>query len=315
MNSIDRLEAIAMLECRGPDIYELISRANTARIEHKGLKVRLCGVINAKSGLCTEDCKFCAQSEHNDSVIDCYSLIDAKKMTDAARTAEQNLASRIGIVTSGLAVQDKGEVKKVANAVEQIASDLSILPCASLGKVSKETLECLKDAGLTRYHCNLETAESFFSEICTTRDWSEAADTIRTAKQIGLATCCGGLFGLGESLSQRVELLEEIRDLDVDSVPLNFFHPVQGNRLEDVPQLTPLECLKVIAVARLMMPDREIRVCGGREHNLRDLQSWILISGADGLMVGGYLTTAGRNVKDDLKMVADAGFVLDTESG
>ncbi|MCP4679451.1 MAG: biotin synthase BioB [Deltaproteobacteria bacterium] len=310
MRGIDTREAIAFLECSGPDIYGLLSRANAARIENRGLDVRLCGVVNAKSGSCTEDCKFCAQSEHNDSTANCYPLIDDKGMVDAARNAEQNQATRFGIVTSGLAITDEKEIATIEQAVKGINCGLGIRSCASLGKVSRETLLRLKEAGLTRYHCNLETAKSYFPQICSTRDWSEAADTVRTAIEIGLDTCCGGLFGLGESPAQRVELLHSIRELGVTSVPLNFFHPVPGNRLEHVTPLSPLECLKIVAVARLMMPDKEIRVCGGREHNLRDLQSWSLISGADGLMVGGYLTTAGRDVQDDLQMIRDAGFMV-----
>ena len=169
-------------------------------------------------------------------------------------------------------------------------------------------MQRLKSAGLTRYHCNIETAKSFYPQICSTRPWEDAVNTVKAAKEVGLAVCCGGLVGLGESLEQRVELLEQIRELEVDSVPLNFYYPVEGAKVEIDAPIAPLECLKFIAVARLMMPDKEIRVCGGREFNLGDLQSWSLICGADGMMVGGYLTTRGRAVDDDLKMIADAGF-------
>ncbi len=310
MNGIDKTEAVALLACNAPDAYALFARANAVRIEHRGLKVRLCGVINAKSGRCKEDCKFCAQSAHNNSDIDCYPLMDSEKMVVAAQTTVQNQATRFGIVTSGLAIEKKSEVDTIAKAIEIIDRDLAVMPCASLGNVSRSVLKRLKDAGLTRYHCNLETAESFFPNICTTRDWSDSRDTVRAAKEIGLATCSGGLFGMGESLAQRVELLEALRELDVDSVPVNFLHPRPGTPLESIAPITPLECLKVIAVARLMMPDKEIRICGGREYNLRDMQSVALLSGADGLMVGGYLTTSGRNIADDIQMIKDAGFLV-----
>ncbi len=312
MNGIDKHEAIELLACPNPEAYALFSRANAVRIAHRGLKVRLCGVINAKSGHCTEDCKFCAQSAHNDSEIECYPLVDSAKMVGAARTSAENQATRFGIVTSGLAIENEREVDAIAKAVETINQDLPLKPCASLGNVSRAVLERLKQAGLTRYHCNLETAESFFPNICTTRDWSDSKDTVKAAKELGLATCSGGLFGLGESLAQRVELFEALRDLDVDSVPLNFLHPRPGTPLESITSMTPLECLKIIAVARLMLPEKEIRVCGGREHNLRDLQSVALLSGADGLMVGGYLTTSGRNISDDIQMIKDAGFEVTT---
>ncbi len=308
MKGIDTNEAVRLLSAEGREMYALFARANEVRLEHTGRTVELCGVLNAKSGMCKENCRFCPQSVHSGSDIECYPLVDEGRMVEAAATAMGNRSSRFGIVTSGEAVEDDAELKTISRAVSRISGDLDIHPCASLGTVSKAVLETLKAAGLTRYHCNLETAESFFPEICTTHAWSDAADTIRAAKSLGMSTCSGGLFGLGESPAQRVELLDQVRELDVTSVPLNFLNPIPGTPLEDAPPITPLECLKVVAVARLMMPDKTIRICGGREHNLRDLQSWALIAGADGLMVGGYLTTAGRRVEDDLRMIADAGF-------
>jgi biotin synthase len=309
-SGINNSEALELLQSEGSSIYTLMSRANEVRIENKGYKVRLCGVVNAKSGHCSEDCKFCAQSAHNDAKIDCYSLLNPDKIVEAAHNSIEDKATRFGIVTSGLAIEEEDEVNSVAAAIERIAAGNEVMPCASLGNISDETMKRFKEAGLTRYHCNLETAQSFFSEICTTRAWSDSRDTILRAKAHGLATCCGGIFGLGESLEQRVEFLEQIRKLDVDSVPINFLSPVKGTALENISPISPLDCVKVIAVARLMMPDKEIRICGGREKNMRDLQSWALISGADGLMVGGYLTTAGRDVETDLSMIRDAGFEI-----
>ena len=271
--------------------------------------VQLCGIVNAKSGLCTEDCRFCAQSAHNHAAVNCYDLMGVERLVAESETAARNGAGRFSIVTSGHRVEDEGEIDTIVRAVAVIRNK-GILPCASLGNISKETMGRLSDAGLTRYHCNLETARSFYGTICTTRDWQESVDTIRTAKELGLATCSGGLFGLGETDDQRVELLDAIRTLDVDSVPINFFHPVEGTQVTLDPTLTPLVCLKIVAVARLMMPDKEIRVCGGREYHLRELQPLLLFAGADALMVGGYLTTRGRSVQTDLSMIADAGFTV-----
>jgi biotin synthase len=230
------------------------------------------------------------------------------RIVEAARDAAARGAHRFGIVTSGRGVHEEREVETIARAVEIVAGSLPLEPCVSLGLVEGEFLHRLRDAGLTRYHHNLETAESFFPNICTTRRYEDSVETVRAAREVGLKTCSGGIFGLGESKAQRVELLEALRQLDVDSVPLNFLNPIPGTRLEGRKTLEPLEGLKIIAVARLMMPDKEIRVCGGREVTLRDLQSWALLAGADGLMVGGYLTTAGRGVDEDLRMIADAGF-------
>jgi biotin synthase len=310
MSGIDTAEALELLRREGRATYDLLARAHALRLETRGLEVRLCGVVNAKSGECTEDCKFCAQSAHNDADVDCYPLLDEERLVAAAHEARGNRAARFGIVTSGKTLDGAGELDTVAAAVGRVKGEAGLGSCASLGHADEAMLRRLKEAGLERYHHNLETARSFFEQICTTRDYDDGVDTVRAAKQVGLSTCCGGLFGLGESLAQRVELLETIRELSVDSVPLNFFNPVPGTALTQVAPLEPLECLKVVAVARLMMPQKEIRVCGGREHNLGDLQSWTLLSGADGLMVGGYLTTKGRAVADDLKMISDAGFTV-----
>lgn len=314
MRGIDKKEAVAIIECDDRETYAVLKRANDLRLERRGRRVSLCGIVNAKSGMCAEDCKFCAQSEHNDSCVERYGLLGEREIIDSARAAEKSGATRFGIVTSGVAVEDEQELGTIERAIGGIAGSLGINPCASLGNLSEESLGRLKRAGLTRYHCNLETAESFFPKICTTHDWSDAVETILLAKKVGLKTCSGGIIGLGESAVERVELLAAIRDLDVDSIPLNFFHPVEGTRVDNSVPIKPLECLKVIAVARLMMPDKEIRIAGGREYNLRDLQSWALISGLDGMMVGGYLTTSGRSVEDDLKMIADAGFEVDYRS-
>jgi biotin synthase len=231
-------------------------------------------------------------------------------MIAAARRAAAGGACRLGIVTSGRAVRREAELEVLAAAVRRIAGELPIDPCASLGVVGSAELERLREAGLARYHHNLETAESFWPRVCSTRPWRESVRTVEGARRLGLPVCSGGIFGLGESLRQRVELLEAVAALDVDSVPLNFLHPIAGTPLEGLAELEPLDCVRIVAVARLMMPEREIRVCGGREHNLRDLQSWILLAGADGVMVGGYLTTSGREVADDVQMFVDAGLEL-----
>ncbi|NLN63280.1 MAG: biotin synthase BioB [Myxococcales bacterium] len=306
---IDAQEARELLQCQGPEVHELLQRAHRVRMAERPAVVSLCSIYNAKSGHCTEDCRFCAQSAHNDvQGVATYDLRSEAQMMAAGAAAQDHQARHFSIVTSGLAVDSDAEIERLARTFSRMREELRVLPCASLGNISRHTLQTLKDAGLTRYHCNLETAESFYPHICTTRPWQDARDTIVHAKELGLATCCGGLFGLGETLAQRVELLAAVASLDVDSVPINFFHPVPGTRIDNPWPLTPLACLQIVAVARLMMPGKEIRVCGGREYHLRELQSWLLISGADGLMVGGYLTTQGRRVENDLDMVRSAGF-------
>ncbi len=303
-------EAVELLNTEGADVYRVLNRAHEVRMKNRPHTVNLCGIVNAKSGMCTEDCKFCAQSAHNSVDINCYNLMDADMITARAKESSTHKASRFSIVTSGLKIEDGAELNEIKTAIKQITDSIDIRPCTSLGNVSKKTLLDLKNAGLKRYHCNLETSESYYSSICTTRPWKDSVQTIKYAKEAGLEVCSGGLFGLGENSTQRAELLETLKTLNVDSVPLNFFYPVKGTRINIEQPVSPLECLKIVAVARLMMPDKEIRVCGGREFNLGDLQSWIFISGADGMMIGGYLTTRGRAVEDDLKMISDAGFKI-----
>ncbi len=311
MNGIPVEEALDLLKISGrAELENIFERASESREKYFFNKVSACSVVNARCGGCSEDCAFCAQSQHSSAEVDYYSLLSSEKMFEAAEEAEADNADRIGIVTSGRSVQKGKELDAICDAVRKISSELAVAPCASLGLLDEELLKELKDAGLKRYHHNLETAGSYFSEICGTRSYDDQIQTIKNAKSAGLEVCCGGIFGLGESLAQRIELLDTIRSLDVDSVPLNFLNPIPGTRLEGAENLTPDECLKIIAAARLMMPDKSIRVCGGREFNLKERQPDIFKAGADSLMIGGYLVTSGNPVEEDKKMIADAGMEL-----
>lgn len=306
MIGISKNDASSWIQVEDPHIAELFALAYQERLSHRGRRVSLCGIINAKSGGCPEDCGFCGQSAHATTEIGRFGLVTVEKMVEHARTAAQHGMERFCIVTAGRAIRRDSEVATIARAIETIVRETAVDVCASLGNVEPRVLETLRDAGLSRYHSNLESAESYWSQVCSTRRWTDTVETLQAAKSVGLSICSCGIFGLGESAEQRVELLLAIRDLDAESVPLNFLHPIRGTRFEGKRCITPMECLKAVAVARLMMPDKEIRVCGGRRYNLRDLQSWVLVAGADGLMVGNYLTTEGRNIADDLRMIADA---------
>ncbi len=311
MTGIDVAEALEWIECQGADVFELFARATRAREEHTSGRVHLCAIVNARCGGCPDDCSFCAQSSHNAAEIQRYPLMTVEELVAAARTAQAWNVARFSFVTSGRAISKPADVAALAEAARTVAETTPMAPCASLGRVSGEVLAELFDAGLTRYHCNLETAESHFGNVCTTRRYSDTYDTLLAAREIGMSLCSGGIFGMGESPAQRVELLAKVRELEVDSVPINFLHAIEGTPLEAIEPTPALDCLKAVAVARLMMPDREIRICGGREHALRDLHSWVLAAGASGLMVGNYLTTAGRDATDDLRMIADAGLAVE----
>ena len=184
---------------------------------------------------------------------------------------------------------------------------LGLLPCATLGLLSGEDLLLLKDAGLERYHNNLETSERFFPEICTTHTYQDKLETIREVKSAGLSLCSGGIFGLGETWEDRVEMAFALREIGPDSVPINFLTPVKGTRLGLNRILDPFEALKIISLYRFILPEKEIRVCGGRLQTLGELHAFIFPAGADGLLTGNYLTTLGRNFEDDLKLINQYG--------
>lgn len=312
MSGIGYQEALEWIRCDDAELGTLFARADQLRREHHGDRFQTCAILNARSGNCPEDCAFCPQSVQASTEIEKYVLVSAGEMIAAARQAAAHGAARFSIVTSGRAVARERDVDAIARAIEVMTSEIGIVACASLGHISADAMRRLADAGLDRYHNNLETAASHWDEICTTRRYNDTWDTLLLAREVGLSLCSCGIFGLGESPEQRVELLAKLQEMDVDSVPINFLHPLPGTRLAGLHAITPLQCLRVVAVARLMMPDKEIRVCGGREHNLHDLQSWLLLAGADSMMVGNYLTTRGRSHEDDLQMIADAGLVLDS---
>lgn len=303
--------ALTILHSSGADLTEILAGAHRIKEKHFGDRIELCSIINAKSGRCAENCAFCAQSAHAETDAPVYPLKSREEILAGARQAVAEGSHCYGIVTSGSRINPGEELEIVLAAIRDIRKETGIDPSASLGILDLETAEKLAEAGCVTYHHNLETARSFFPNICTTHDYEDDVQTVRIAKQAGMKVCCGGIFGLGESLEQRIELASTIRELDVDSVPLNFLNPISGTRLQGARNLSPMDCLRIIALFRYMLPDKRISVCGGREPNLREFQSWIVIAGASGTMVGNYLTTSGRNRETDLQMFEDAEVKID----
>ena len=306
--SIDKEYALELSRATGPDIFKLFYLANFIRVKSRGSKVDLCSIVNAKSGACPEDCSFCAQSVHSRTDVKAYPLITEQKILEAAVSAKKFGAKRFCVVTSGKKVFSK-EIEQICSFISDI-KNLGLLPCATLGMLSPSELEMLKEAGLHRYHHNLETSEAFFKEICTTHTFREKIKVIEAAKSLGLSVCSGGIFGIGESWEDRIDMAFALKDLRVDSVPVNFITPIHGTPLGDSELLNPMEALKIISIYRLILPESEIRICGGRPNTLRDLNSYIFIAGADGLLIGNYLTTSGRNPEDDLQMIKDLGLKI-----
>ena len=285
------------------DIYDVLYFANKIRRKFKDNRIKTCAIVNSKSGLCSEDCKFCSQSTRYNTNVKTYPLLPSDEILKKAGEAKELKANGFSIVTSGRSISLK-ELNRICGDIENLKK-YDFYSCASLGELTAEKAKKLKSAGLIRYHHNLETSENFFKNVCSTHTYSDRMKTVKIAKENGLEVCCGGIFGIGESWQDRIDLAFEIRKLDVDSIPLNFLNPRPGTPLENTSNLTPLTCLRIIAIFRFILPDKDIGICGGREINLRDLQSWMFYAGANSTMVGNYLTTSGRPAKKNIQMFSD----------
>lgn len=306
--NVDRKIALSLSELQGREVFELFALANSVRMNFRGNRVDLCSIINAKSGACPEDCSFCAQSANSRANIEVYSLMNREKIFETASSAKKFGVRRFCIVTSGKKATGI-DLEKICGFISEIKKT-GLLPCATLGMLGESELKELKSAGLHRYHHNLETSEAYFNEICTTHTYREKIKTIETAKSLGLSVCSGGIFGLGESWQDRIDMAFALKEIGVDSVPINFLTPIKGTPLGSRETLSPTEALKIIAIYRLILPGLEIRVCGGRPNTLKDKNSYIFMAGADGLLIGDYLTTHGRKPEDDLQMIKDMGMEI-----
>lgn len=300
----EQYKALANIPDR--DAFMLLPGADMLREQYFGKEVHLCMICNGKSGRCSEDCSFCSQSVYAHTDAPVYPLLAQDQLRQGAVYASQNPVNRYSIVTTGKRLPKK-EVSAVAESMAEVNQD-NISLCASLGILKQDDFLILKTAGINRYHHNLETSRSHFNRICTTHTYQERIATIKAAKKTGFSVCSGGIFGLGETDDQVLELALALKELDVDAVPINFLVPIQGTPLANFNDITPLRCLKIIALFRYVLPDKDIILCGGRETNLRDLQSLIFYAGATGIMTGDYLTTMGRSLEKDLEMIEQLHF-------
>jgi biotin synthase len=302
---LDRSAGMKLLEMQGPDRYDLFYWANRIRERFHGRKIHLCAIVSARQGACPEDCAFCAQSARYGTPAAPHPMLTAAEIVSAGERAKAAGAHCFGIVTSGRSARAREKDLEVILDAARTVKSRGVSVGAALGELDPETAATLKAAGVTRYNHNLETSRRHFANICTTHSYEDRRRTVVAAKSAGLQVCCGGIFGVGETPEDRVDLALALRDLEADSVPLNFLNPIPGTPLAGAERLAPLEILNIIAVFRFMLPRQEIKVCGGREVNLRDLQSWMFYAGADGTMVGHYLTTQGRPPAEDLQMLRD----------
>lgn len=300
-------EAMVLLDASRDELPFLMHTADTIRKRFCGERIDLCYLINAKSGLCSEDCKFCAQSSRYETDCKVYPFVDSQKIIEEAHKAKKSGANHFCIVTSGEGPTEN-EFIKIKEAITRINKELDIEIDCSLGMVEKTWISELKSLGVKRYNHNLETSCEFYKSICTTHSYHDRLDMVKTLLDEGLDPCCGGIIGLGEDKIQRLKLAFSLKELKIRCVPINILNPIKGTPLAGIERLDSWEIIKTIAVFRLVLPEAIIKVAGGREYALGDFQAEAFRAGANGMIIGGYLTTKGRSVEEDLQMVRDLGF-------
>jgi biotin synthase len=308
--SLSRPQVASLCEVSRRDLTGLFHAASLIRDQYVGKRARYCSIVSAKTGRCSEDCAFCSQSAHFDTHVQGRRELEEEQVLEAAAEAERHGADSFGIVNSGYGPTDD-EIERWGRLAGRIGEMSGLRACASLGILSDDQTQRLSELGVERYNHNLQTSRRHFPQIIKTHTYQERLATLRGLARAGISVCSGALFGMGESWSDRVDLALELRDLDPDVGPLNFLIPSDGTPLAANDPLAPLDCLHIIAVYRFCLPRQEIKIAGGRELNLRDLQSWIFLAGADSMLVGNYLTTCGRSPEDDRQMLRDLGLQHD----
>ncbi len=307
--AITREDALRLLKLPLDDRSVLLTATDNLRRAHSGNRVKTCSIINAKSGRCSENCTFCAQSAHHKTALKHYPLMKADEMLKLA-AREEHHSRRCGIVTAGRGIRPE-ELETICEAISEFQQQgLRQEPCASLGILSSADFKSLKAAGLKRFHHNLEASRSFFPHICTTHTYDERVDTIKSAQNAGFDVCIGAIFGLGETDEDRLDVLEEIRDLNPISVPLNFLVPIEGTPMADRERISAWEAIKIIALARCILPRKDILIGGGRLEVFGDEQHLIFKAGANAMIVGDLLTIKGRTPDADLELLREQGLEL-----
>lgn len=309
---LGRDDGLRLLDAARLDPWPVILAGDRVRRRFRGNAVHLCSIAAVKLGRCGEDCRWCAQSAHWQTSIEPRGLLAADELVRMAAEAARRGAGHFGLVSSGDSLADD-EFEAMLDAGRRILRQTGLRPCASFGRLTPDRARRLRHAGFARYNHNLETSARHFPGVCTTHTYQDRVASARVAAEAGLELCCGGLLGIGETDEDRIDLALALRDLPTTVVPLNFLHPIPGTPLADAPPLEPMKILSIVAAYRLLLPDRMIKMAGGRERNLRSLQCLMFLAGADSTMVGNYLTTPGRPAEEDLAMIRDLGLVVAQE--
>ena len=301
---ITKEEALNLVNLKGADLIDLFSVANRVREKYCGNKIETCTITNAKSGKCSEDCKFCAQSEKYNTNITTYPLKKLEILEEECRQAISHKSDRFSIVTSGKGIKKGTKDYEVIKEFATKMSKENIEICCSMGLLDEDELKTLKEAGIVRFHSNLQTSiKSYKDIVATTHNVEDRIETIKSAHKVGMKVCCGGIIGMGETWEDRIEMAYTFKELGVDAIPLNILNPIQGTPYGKREILSADEILKTIAIYRLILKDKGIKVIAGRESILKDYMGNAFLAGANGLMIGGYLTINGRSIEDDFKFI------------
>lgn len=304
---ISREEALWLLEYK--DLDALCDAADEVARFWQGNKVDSCSIINARSGLCGEDCKWCAQASRHHTGCETYNFIDADLAKGAAKGNEEAGIRRFSLVTSGRAVSKK-DLEKFCELIRELKEDTDLYLCASMGLLDEEGMKMLKDAGIERYHCNMETSSKFFKTLCSTHTPEDKKRTIEAARKCGMEVCSGGIIGMGETAEDRIDFALELRDLDVVSVPINILNPIKGTPLQDVPLISEEDIIRTVAIFRLILPKHSLRFAGGRMRLSHESMLRIMKGGMNGVLMGDMLTTVSNTIEDDRKLFKEAGFIF-----
>ncbi|MCA9269330.1 MAG: biotin synthase BioB [Planctomycetales bacterium] len=307
-HQLTREEALAILNCPDEQLPDLLAAAYRLRRRYFGDTVQLYFLMNAKSGLCPEDCGYCSQSKVSEAPIPKYNILSRDKLLDGARVAHERQAKTYCIVISARGPSER-EMAAVESIVPQIKEQYDLKICACLGLLTPEQADRLKQCGVDRVNHNLNTSEEHYGKVCSTHTFADRLGTLEAVKNAGMELCSGGIIGMGESQEDVVSMAFSLRDLGVESIPINFLNPIDGTPLAGRSDLTPRYCLKVLALYRFACPQSELRIAGGREMHLRSLQPMALYA-ANSLFVGDYLTTQGQPPEEDYRMIEDLGFVV-----
>jgi biotin synthase len=305
---LTRDQALEILKSDDRELLGLISAAFKLRERHFGKTVQLYFLMNAKSGLCPEDCNYCSQSKISDAPIPKYSILSREKLMDGARVAAERQSKTYCIVISGREPNER-EMKAVETIVPEIKEKYGLNICACLGLLSPQQAQRLKAAGVDKVNHNLNTSPEYYEKICSTHTFGDRVETLKNVRAAGMQLCSGGIIGMGEKHEDIVSMAFELRELSVESIPLNFLHAIDGTPLEQKEYLNPRDCLRALCMFRFVNPTSELRIAGGRERHLRSLQPLGLFV-ANSIFVGDYLTTQGQAPTEDYQMIADLGFEI-----